>query len=475
MPSLTPVSIAPLLPERFREVLGDDYAPVEAAIERAGLLFEGRVIWHVNSTATGGGVAELLHSLLAYTRGAGVDARWMVLGGSPEFFRITKRIHNNLHGFNSDGGTLGDAEMAEFERISGNQAEELAALVQPGDVVYLHDPQTAGMLPRLSDSGATVIWRCHIGIDSPNDVIRAAWDWLRPLVEGADCYVFSRREYAWDGLDPERIAVIAPSIDAFSPKNQDLDPAVARAILGRIGLCDPDGVAPTYTRQDGTPARVDRQAKIDQEATLPGDAPVLTQVSRWDRLKDPVGVLRGFAEHVANPDAHALLVGPDVDGVSDDPEGAEVLAEVRAARAELDPGVRARTHLVNLPMDDIEENAAMVNAIQRHSTVVAQKSLAEGFGLTATEAMWKGRPVIATAVGGLGEQVLDGVTGTVIADPRDLRAFGAAAEELLSDRALADRLGEAGREHVRANYLGTRHLMEYVDLLGAMLAGSEPG
>lgn len=470
MSPLSTVPISPLPVERFRDVLGDDYERVEEAIETAATVLADRAVWHVNSTAAGGGVAELLHSLLAYARGAGVDVRWVVIGGNPEFFRITKRIHNHLHGIDGDGGALGDEELRAFAAIEDTHAEELAELARAGDVIYLHDPQTAGMVERLKRTGATVIWRCHIGIDAPNEVMRAAWDRLRPLIAAADRFVFSRRKYAWEGLDPERISVIEPSIDAFSPKNEWQEPDTVRAILDRIGLCSDGEHAAVYRRQDGTRARVDRRAIIDQDDKLPAEAPVLTQVSRWDRLKDPLGVLQGFAEHVAIPDAHLLLVGPVVDGVSDDPEGAEVLEEVRAARERLAVEVRARTHLVSLPMDDLDENAAMVNAIQRHSTVVTQKSIAEGFGLTATEAMWKARPVIVTAVGGLGEQVVDGESGVVIADPHDLEAFGRAATKLLSDAELAQRMGEAARERVRQRYLGTRHLIQYVELLRRMLS-----
>ncbi len=470
MAAITHVPISPLPPERFRELLGAEYGRVEEAIETASSLLAGRVVWHVNSTATGGGVAELLHSLLAYARGAGADVRWAVVGGGPEFFRITKRIHNHLHGLDSDSGLLGEAEREEFLRVNRLAADELAELVQPGDVVYLHDPQTAGMVERLSATGATVIWRCHIGIDRPDPIVRGAWDFLLPLLRDADRYVFSRREYAWEGLDPERVSVIEPSIDAFSAKNEWLPPEVVHAILDRIGLLSDGGAAAVYRRLDGSQARVDRRARIDQDQQLPERAPVMTQVSRWDTLKDPLGVLEGFAEHVDLPDAHLLLVGPDTEGVSDDPEGAEVLGEVRAAREALDPGARSRVHLVSLPMEDVEENAAMVNAIQRRSTLVVQKSIAEGFGLTATEAMWKARPVIVSAVGGLGEQVVDGVTGRLLEDPRDLETFGRLASELLADPALAARMGEAAQERVRTRYLGTRHLIQYVEMLSRMLS-----
>ena len=473
MSALTPVPISPLPPERFRAVLGEAYATVEKAIAEARELLDGRVVWHLNSTAAGGGVAELLHSLLAYARGAGADVRWMVAGGDPEFFRITKDIHNRLHG-GGNAEPISEGDRAHYGRICEANADGLAELVQPGDVVYLHDPQTAGMAERIGAAGATVIWRCHIGADRIDASVRSVWDFLRPLIEPADTWVFSRPAYAWEGLDSDRVAIIMPSIDAFSPKNEELAPDVVSAILDRIGL-SPDGGRPAvFSRQDGTTGRVDRHAVIVQDEPLPGDAPVLTQVSRWDRLKDPIGVLEGFARHVAVPEAHLLLVGPDAAGVSDDPEGAEVYRDVVAARDGLAEDVRRRVHLVSLPMDDVDENAAMVNAIQRRSNVIAQKSLAEGFGLTATEAMWKGKPVIVGAVGGLQDQVVDGVTGTLIPDPRDAAAFGAAADALLGDPALAERLGAAGRDRVREKFLGTRHLIEYVELLSGLLRSGKP-
>src|SRR3954453_44354 len=194
---LTHVPVAPLPPDRFRELLGDRYGELEEVIARAQEVFGGRAVWHVNSTARGGGVAELLQSLLAYARGGGVDARWVVIAGNPEFFGITKRIHNNLHGAGGDGGSLTDAERATYEETLASNAQELARTVAPADIVFLHDPQTGGLVEPIRETGATVVWRCHVGLDLPNDLARQAWSFLRPYVESADAYVFSREEFVW--------------------------------------------------------------------------------------------------------------------------------------------------------------------------------------------------------------------------------------------------------------------------------------
>ena len=193
---------------------------------------------------------------------------------------------------------------------------------------------------------------------------------------------------------------------------------------------------------------------------------MVLQVSRWDRLKDMVGVLTGFADHLDDlpEDVHLMLAGPDVAGVTDDPEGAEVLAECRAAYFDRPPEVRRRIHLCSLPMDDIDENAYLVNALQRHASVVVQKSLIEGFGLTVTEPMWKGRPVIASRVGGIQDQIVHGESGVLLDDPADSEAYAAALAQVLGDPEFAARLGEAAHERVRDRYLGDRHLMQYVDL-----------
>ncbi len=460
--------------ERFRALIGEDgYAEVEVAVARAADLFAGRVIWHVNSTARGGGVVELLQSLLGYARGAGVDARWVVIDGAPEFFEVTKRIHNRLHGSSGDGGELGDAEREIYETTLRAGARELARSVRPQDVVFCHDPQTAGLVEPLLDTGATVVWRCHVGIDLPNDVARETWAFLRGYVKPAHAYVFSRRAYAWDGLPEERIWVVPPSIDAFSPKNEELSPEVVEAILARTGLgaAGKGGVPPIFERADGSPGRVDRAAELHHDAPIPVDAPLIAQVSRWDRLKDPFGVLRGFVEHCEHRDAHLLLAGPSVAAVADDPEGAEVLAEVRELRDGLAPAMRARVHLACLPMDDVGENAAIVNAVQRRAQVVVQKSLAEGFGLTVAEAMWKARPVIASRAGGIQDQIVDGVTGVLLDDPLDVAAFGRACDELLADPGRAAEMGAAARAWVIERFLGSRHLVQYLRLLDDLLSG----
>jgi trehalose synthase len=466
------VRIAPLPPERFREHLDDaEWEEFREGIAEAQRVLEDRAIWNVNSTAVGGGVAEILTSILSYSRGAGVNARWMVIEGTPEFFRITKRLHNFLHGAPGDGGTLGAEEKEIYEQVTADNAEELAAAIRPQDAVILHDPQTAGLTARLKGTGATVIWRSHVGAEQPNELVHAAWEFLSPYLPQADVCIFSRHAYVPEWANAVRTEIIQPSIDVFSPKNQDLDEDAVRAILSHVGLVvDGGSGAPTYTRRDGTPGRVDHFCDVVSTGPPPRfEAPLVTQVSRWDRLKDPIGVMRGFAEHVSEKtEAHLLLAGPNVHAVADDPEGAEVLDEVAAAWRELPHARRARVHLAGLPMIDVEENAAIVNAIQRHSTIVVQKSLQEGFGLTVAEAMWKARPVVASAVGGIKDQIVDGETGFLLEDAVDSEQFGAILTRLLLDPGLASRVGAAAREHVRQNFLATRHALQYVKLFASI-------
>ena len=463
------VEIAPLPPERYQSVLSPERAEdFREAVGQAREIFAGRAIWNVNSTSAGGGVAEMLRSLLAYARGADVDARWAVIQGNSPFFEVTKRIHNHLHSFAGDGGPLGDAERQVYEDALKPNIEQFTGMVGAKDVILLHDPQTAGMIPALKAMGLPVVWRCHVGIDTPDELARNAWNFLLPYVLQADAYVFSRKTFVWEGLDEARTWLIAPSIDAFSPKNRDIDDSSVTAILAAAGLIAGDGDGePTYLRQDGSTALIEHRAEMNEEGPLDATTRMVLQVSRWDALKDPIGVIRGFAEHVAPvSDAHLVYAGPSVAAVADDPEGVAVLNDAVAYWRSLPAAVRARIHLACLPMDDGDENAAMVNALQRHAFIVVQKSLAEGFGLTVAEGMWKGRPVVASRIGGIQDQIEDGVTGILLDDPTDLVAYGAAVVELLNNPGEAVTIGNAARERVRDEFLGARSLMQYMQLLG---------
>lgn len=457
--------------DRLRPTVGDeDVDRLKKLASEVVTALRGRTVFNINSTMAGGGVAEMMQSLLCYVRGSGIDARWLVIEGDPEFFAITKRIHNGIHGSPGDNGDLGEDEHTHFAAVSSDNIHELMSQVRSGDIVVLHDPQTAGLVDGLREIGATVIWRSHIGGQMTNAHTLRSWAFLRRYIESADAYVFTRPDYVPSWIEPDCVVIIQPSIDPLSAKNNDMTDDQVRAIIAHVGLAAPravSGPAVTFTRHDGTPGRVNRFADILQTGPTPYfSTPLVVQVSRWDELKDMSGVMRGFTRYVPRSTmAHLLLVGPIVTGVSDDPEGGEVYDQCVDEWRTLPHHDRSRVTLACLPMADHEENAAIVNAIQRHADIVVQKSLAEGFGLTVAEAMWKGKPVVASAVGGIVDQIEDGISGILIREPTDLEEFGNALTMILSDSSLARELGMNARERVRENFLGTRHLSQYAQLL----------
>ena len=442
MPAVTtrPASLAAVqLGRRPFARIREDLAPgawprLEQACEEGRALLDGRTVWSVNSTALGGGVAEMQRTLGPYWRAAGIDTRWLVMNASRDFFRFTKRLHNLLHGRPVPRPDLRDRAL--FDRAGQEVAAAAAALVAPGDVVMLQDPQTAALVAPLRRAGARVVWRCHVGADTVTPPVEAAWRFLLPYVEDADAFVFTRRAFVPKGLPAERVTLLSPAIDPRSEKNRPLASGAARVLLDRWALA-PVGPA-------------DR---------------LVVALGRWDRLKDPLGILHAFARHVADPRAFLVIAGPEVGIVADDPEGARVLAEVRAAWRGLAPRRRARVQVAALPITDLDENALVVNALQREAAVIVKKSLQEGFGLGVTEGMWKAKPVVATRVGGHRDQIEHRRSGLLVDDPADLPGFATAIDEVLADPVLAGELGAAGRERVRTRYLADRHFVSWMDVL----------
>jgi len=470
MPTLPPpreVDVPVVDLARLQPLIGEQrYADLVGEASRTREALRGCTVWNVNSTASGGGVAEMLQVLVGYILGVGVAVRWLVISGEPEFFAVTKRVHNRLHGVAGDGGALSESDGAAYESVEAINAAAIASQVRPGDVVILHDPQTAGLAEPLKAAGAAVLWRCHVGTDETNRWTEEAWAFLKPYLAACDGFVFTRRQYVPAWVSMEQVSVIPPSIDPFSPKNQELSVVQRLRILGAMGVVEgaPTGEA-TFTRRDGTTGRVTRRASVMADGPLDVGAPLVIQVSRWDRLKDMAGVMAGFAAGTdGRGDAQLALVGPEVDHVSDDPEGRAVLDQCIEAWQLLPARHRRRVRLVVLPMDDADENAAMVNALQRQATVIVQKSLAEGFGLTVAEGMWKAKAIVASAVGGIIDQVAPG-TGVLLDDPNDVEGFGQALVSLLDRPEDAMRLGESARRHVLEGFVGDRHLMRYGALI----------
>lgn len=386
------------------------------ALERLARPLRGRRVVHVNSTRVGGGVAEILARLVPLMKDLGLDAHWEVIEGTQEFYGVTKTFHNALQGVPTAPTERG---LAVYDEVNREAARVLAPSLQDAEFVFIHDPQPAAILRHLPGKRGHWVWRCHIDVSKP---YRPVWKFLRPIVAPYEASVYSMAAFAQPLPHPQYI--IAPSIDPLSDKNRPLEDSEVAAVAARHGL---------------DPAR-----------------PVVLQVSRFDRFKDPLGVLQAYRIARRHLPIQLVLVGGTA---TDDPEGDAVLAEVRKAAGD-DPDV----HVMLLPPDAHRE----INALQRRASLVMQKSLKEGFGLTVTEALWKGKPVIGGRAGGIVLQVVDHHTGFLVDTPE-----GAAfrVRYLLNRPNAVAIMSEKGRAFVRDNFLLTRHLREYLTLMLALDAG----
>ena len=387
----------------YRAVLGD---PEVAELRALAAPLQGRTVQMVNSTAVGGGVAEILTRLVPILQELGLAIRWDVITGGNDFFEITKAFHNALH-----GGPY-DMPPESFEVFLAYNEQNLARLQMEGELTVIHDPQPVALIKARREGSGHWIWRCHIDLSRPNSTV---WQFLEPWVNRYDGAIFSSPEFSRQLSIPQYL--FYPTIDPLAEKNRELEPEFVRGILERFNI---------------DPAR-----------------PILTQISRFDRLKDPGGVVRAYQIVKRYFDCQLVLAGG---GASDDPEGAAVLAEVQEAAAG-DNDI----HILDLP----PWSATEINALQRGSTIIIQKSLREGFGLTVTEGLWKKKPVVASAVGGIPTQVIHKQTGLLA---HSVEGTAYQIRFLLSNPAIATRLGEQGHEHVREHFLITSSAKRYLTL-----------
>ena len=389
----------------------DDYAGVLGSAEIAELRalasrLEGRTIQMVNSTSVGGGVAEMLNRIVPLMEELNLLIRWDVITGGDDFFAITKAFHNALHGGRYD---LPDESFKTFLAYS---EQNRARLKFDSDFIVIHDPQPAALVESRANHSGHWVWRCHIDLSQPDLKV---WDFLAPFVDRYDAAIFSSPAFARQLPIPQYL--FYPSIDPLSDKNRDVEPDAIAEILRRF--------------------------QIDPQR------PILTQISRFDRLKDPIGVVRAYQIVKRYFDCQLVLAGG---GAADDPEGEAVLAEVRETA-----GKDADIHILDLP----PWSALEINALQRASTIIIQKSLREGFGLTVTEGLWKKKPVVAAAVGGIPAQVIHKHTGLLA---HSIEGTAYQVRFLLSNPAIAQRLGELGHEHVREHFLITSNVRRYLTL-----------
>ena len=432
----------------------------------------GRTVWNVTLDEAATGVAELVQSLLPYVAGLGIDTRWLVAGVEPDVRRTIWRLRQRLHGFPGDDGPLGGTEHRALAEATAPIEQELAARLRPGDLVLLHDPGPAPLAPALLDAGATVIWRVHSWSESANGSVTEAWDFVRAYVENATAFVFSHRGFTPEWLPTDRTATILPSIDPLSPKNHLLDADAVNDLLTWTGLVGGHtDSAPRFKRRDETTAVLQHKAQLVSETGPPApDVPLVTQITRWDPLKDMRGVLEGFAAHVVHRDAHLLLAGPDVRADLAGPPAGRVFADCVRVWEALPGPQRRRIHLAQLPADDPDESANIVNALQRHSAVVVNKCLTGAHSTAVAEAMLKARPVVASGVGGIRNQIRDGKTGLLVSDPTDLAAFAAAVDRILADTHLADDLRFSACQEVLQRSLADRNLLQWATLVSSLFS-----
>jgi trehalose synthase len=448
----------------------------------------GRTVWMVNSTAQGGGVAEMLPPLVSVLRDLGIRTEWVVIGSDdPAFFGLTKHIHNLIHGVGEP--VLGDAERALFERVNRANADALRQRLRPGDLLIVHDPQPMPLAGMVRDVGSLLaVWRCHIGLDEENAATRAAWDFLGPYMDAYDRAVFSAPEYVPPAFRT-RGAVIPPGIDPLSPKNRELTLHAAVEALANGGVIAAPGptVNPPFKQlarrvlPDGGLAAANAMEDIGLLTR-----PIVTQVSRWDRLKGFLPLMRAFESlkrtiydgDVKSDPLHRrrldlvrlVLAGPDPDSIQDDPEARAVLEELRAEYAAMHPAVQDDIAILALPMESRDENAILVNALQRASTIAVQNSLREGFGLTIAEAMWKRVPVLSNARAcGPRQQVRDGLDGRLVRDPEDEAELRLALDDMLSDPRRLEQWGRAAQRHVHDRFLLFTQLRDWGRLIGELI------
>jgi trehalose synthase len=393
-----------------------DYADVvgESVIEELFILadrFGDRTVQNVNSTAVGGGVAEILNRMVPLLNELGVTTTWDVIKGGEHFFQVTKKLHNALHG-RKEEFTEDDWEV--FEETTKTN---ISAIDITGDVAFIHDPQPIGLIKKRPRHGnGRWVWRCHVDFSTPDPMV---WRFLKKFIEKYNASVFSAPQFSKPLKT--RQALISPSIDPLSPKNKELDDTEIKGVLERFNI-DPE-------------------------------LPIMTQISRFDYLKDPVGVIEVYRIVKKNIDCQLILAGG---GATDDPEGEAVLTQVREAAGD-DPDIHV---LLLPPASDIE-----INALQRASAVVLQKSLREGFGLTVAEALWKARPVVASAVGGIPLQIAHKYSGLL---SYTIEGTAFCVKQILQNPEFGEKLGRNGREHIKNNFLITRHIREYLLLFHSL-------